>query len=270
MLVGWLLAALGFRSAGPCSTCVVALCGAQCKSRRNFTALTYCTSNLDKKTKRCRKKFCEHCLRKFYKEQPPPHCDKNVWKCPSCRKICCCAACRRRKLREAGAIVPNPQRMKKTTSVKHSNGYTQPHTLQTVHAPYGQPAHAGVHGPHNAQRPHTSGVQQHGGVFGGPGANPSNNRSPNLGSQLNYFPSLLQHFEDFSSEDDGSDAEPINPSDPQAQADAHAAFNQEFDLLQRVSQTPTVRKHIQYILQRTDITDNQKVETIANLLRGSV
>jgi hypothetical protein len=39
----------------------------QCKSRRNFTALTYCTSTLDKKNKKCRKKFCGHCLKKFYK-----------------------------------------------------------------------------------------------------------------------------------------------------------------------------------------------------------
>jgi hypothetical protein len=69
----------------------------QCKSRRNFTALTYCTSNLDKKNKRCRKKFCGHCLKKFYKENPSHIADRNNWKCPSCRKICCCAACRRRK-----------------------------------------------------------------------------------------------------------------------------------------------------------------------------
>lgn len=29
----------------------------QCKSRRNYVALTYCTSNLDKKNKKCRKKY---------------------------------------------------------------------------------------------------------------------------------------------------------------------------------------------------------------------
>lgn len=72
----------------------------QCKSRRNFGALLYCTSNLDKKNKRCRKKFCGHCLKKFYKESSVP-ADKTTWRCPSCRKICCCAACRRRKTKEA-------------------------------------------------------------------------------------------------------------------------------------------------------------------------
>lgn len=74
----------------------------QCKSRRNFTALTYCTSNLDKKNKKCRKKFCGHCLKKFYKETPQAIADKTSWRCPSCRKLCCCAACRRRKTKEAG------------------------------------------------------------------------------------------------------------------------------------------------------------------------
>ena len=92
----------------------------QCKSRRNFVALTYCTSNLDKKSKRCRKytthlthtprcrlpaamrmrpvahlpppvpprpwwcsrKFCGHCLRKFYHENPNNIPDLNAWKCP--------------------------------------------------------------------------------------------------------------------------------------------------------------------------------------------
>jgi hypothetical protein len=72
----------------------------QCKSRRNFTALTYCTSNLDKKNKKCRKKFCGHCLKKFYKENAADITEGMRWRCPSCRKICCCAACRRRKQRD--------------------------------------------------------------------------------------------------------------------------------------------------------------------------
>jgi len=73
----------------------------QCKSRRNCSDLTYCTSNLDKKKKqKCRKKYCEHCLRKFYRESPAQINEKPTWKCPSCRKICCCAACRRREMRD--------------------------------------------------------------------------------------------------------------------------------------------------------------------------
>ena len=77
----------------------------QCKSRRNYGDLTYCTSSLNKKNKNavCRKKYCEHCLKKFYREPalPPSLTGTAVmWKCPSCRKICCCAACRRRESRD--------------------------------------------------------------------------------------------------------------------------------------------------------------------------
>lgn len=71
----------------------------QCKSRRNSQDLTYCTSSLKKKNKgaQCRKKYCDHCLTKFYKdkvEKPQPA--GTDWRCPSCRGLCCCAACRRR------------------------------------------------------------------------------------------------------------------------------------------------------------------------------
>lgn len=70
----------------------------QCKSRRSFRDLTYCTSNLDNsKKKTCRKKYCEHCLSKFYKEAVASERQKASWVCPSCRKICCCAACRRKE-----------------------------------------------------------------------------------------------------------------------------------------------------------------------------
>jgi len=73
----------------------------QCKSRRSYGDLTYCTSSLHKKNKNavCRKKYCEHCLKKFYKIDKT-ELTGQVWKCPSCRKICCCAACRRREMRE--------------------------------------------------------------------------------------------------------------------------------------------------------------------------
>jgi hypothetical protein len=101
----------------------------QCKSRRNFIALTYCTSKLDKKNKRCRKKFCGHCLRKFYKESAEM-LDKNTWRCPSCRKICCCAACKRRKTKETGtgesvdSIAPKstfPKKKKENSQARAAN-----------------------------------------------------------------------------------------------------------------------------------------------------
>mmetsp|Transcript_19208 Transcript_19208/g.34309 ORF Transcript_19208/g.34309 Transcript_19208/m.34309 type:complete len:284 (+) Transcript_19208:315-1166(+) len=73
----------------------------QCKSRRLFEDLTYCTSSLDQnKKKTCRKKYCNHCLNKFYDEPHVPPKNKLTWICPSCRRICCCAACRRKELKQ--------------------------------------------------------------------------------------------------------------------------------------------------------------------------
>jgi Zinc-finger domain of monoamine-oxidase A repressor R1 len=97
----------------------------QCKSRRNFSALTYCTGNLDRKNKNCRKKFCEHCLKKFYKEDPNDVKDRNLWKCPSCRKICCCAACRRRKTREAGSSSSSQTNTPTSSSKKHKSSSSE-------------------------------------------------------------------------------------------------------------------------------------------------
>lgn len=78
----------------------------QCKSRRSTEDLTFCANQLNKKNKAastmCRKKYCEHCLKKFYKEAPPHGDAINTWKCPACRGLCCCAACRKRSLRDQG------------------------------------------------------------------------------------------------------------------------------------------------------------------------
>lgn len=78
----------------------------QCKSRRNYQDLIFCTNIVDKKNKSCRKKYCEHCLRKFYQEDANDIPDKNSWACPSCRKLCCCAACRRKDHRESPMASP--------------------------------------------------------------------------------------------------------------------------------------------------------------------
>lgn len=69
----------------------------QCKSRRHQDHLSFCQhtrSKKDSKPRRvCRKKYCEICLKKFYKEDPPEF-DED-WLCPACRDLCTCAACRR-------------------------------------------------------------------------------------------------------------------------------------------------------------------------------
>eukprot|EP00474_Spongospora_subterranea_P009217 CRZ09675.1 hypothetical protein [Spongospora subterranea] len=72
----------------------------QCKSRRMQGHLSFC-SGAKTKRKSCRKKYCDSCLSKFYQMQPcrrnPPR-EQATWCCPSCRGICCCAACRRSKV----------------------------------------------------------------------------------------------------------------------------------------------------------------------------
>lgn len=83
-------------------------------------------------------RFCGHCLKKFYKESPSAILDKSKWICASCRGICCCAACRRRKIRN-GQQTANAQtnaiNSNNTTTAtankthkKQNNTRTSPHT----------------------------------------------------------------------------------------------------------------------------------------------
>mmetsp|Transcript_12379 Transcript_12379/g.17213 ORF Transcript_12379/g.17213 Transcript_12379/m.17213 type:complete len:228 (-) Transcript_12379:454-1137(-) len=178
----------------------------QCKSRRNCSDLTYCTSNLDKKKKqKCRKKYCEHCLRKFYRESPAQINEKPTWKCPSCRKICCCAACRRREMRDK----ENGTSSTTTTAPTHAPTISEPRIASTTQ-----------------QRP-----------------------PPSMGIE---YPA------------NGDDSPPsLNPFA------SSASSTSSFKALYAIAQMPSVKKHIKYILSRKDITDAQRVESIATLLRGS-
>eukprot|EP01083_Nonionella_stella_P015777 44151_1 len=78
----------------------------QCKSLRKREELTHCTNGDESNSKHrmCRKKYCYKCLRKFYGEYLNG-ADLNFWKCPACRSMCCCAACRRKSTRKIAAIV---------------------------------------------------------------------------------------------------------------------------------------------------------------------
>eukprot|EP00470_Lotharella_oceanica_P001501 CAMPEP_0170178422 /NCGR_PEP_ID=MMETSP0040_2-20121228/11876_1 /TAXON_ID=641309 /ORGANISM="Lotharella oceanica, Strain CCMP622" /LENGTH=100 /DNA_ID=CAMNT_0010421475 /DNA_START=494 /DNA_END=796 /DNA_ORIENTATION=- len=50
---------------------------------------------------------------------------------------------------------------------------------------------------------------------------------------------------------------------------AQTSSTSSFKALYAIAQMPSVKKHIKYILRRKDITDAQRVESIATLLRGS-
>mmetsp|Transcript_17571 Transcript_17571/g.42885 ORF Transcript_17571/g.42885 Transcript_17571/m.42885 type:complete len:239 (-) Transcript_17571:592-1308(-) len=186
----------------------------QCKSRRNCTDLTYCTSNLDKKKKKCRKKYCEHCLRKFYRESPAQINERPTWKCPSCRKICCCAACRRREMRDKENGNASSSASQATGAVPNSNPSATASTTTTIDK-----------------------------------NNPQSRPTPQMGIDCSS-----------NAEDSGTSLNPFT---------AQPSSQSSFKALYAIAQMPSVKKHIKYILSRKDITDAQRVESIATLLRGS-
>lgn len=95
----------------------------QCKSRRS-TDLNICSNmyNLMRGRKQpvCRKKYCDRCLLKFLGETPSKDPKARMaWKCPACRGICACAACRRRKMKLQGgspALTSAPRKQKSMLS----------------------------------------------------------------------------------------------------------------------------------------------------------
>lgn len=71
----------------------------QCKTRRVRRNLSFCTSPMGANGRPCRKKYCRHCLSKFYNDAAAPAPGKKAsWRCPSCNNACNCAACIGRKV----------------------------------------------------------------------------------------------------------------------------------------------------------------------------
>ena len=67
----------------------------QCKTAKDANLLLFCTSAAEKgvRKRRCRKKYCESCLRRSY--NPEVAFPSEQWVCPSCQGFCVCAACSR-------------------------------------------------------------------------------------------------------------------------------------------------------------------------------
>lgn len=101
-----------FASPSASSTCSRIIPSFRCKSRRSLAQLAFCCNLVARKTQQsssgggsnhkrpvCRKKYCDVCLNKFYKEEFPSRTGTDLahytWLCPSCRGFCSCAACRR-------------------------------------------------------------------------------------------------------------------------------------------------------------------------------
>merc|ERR1711964_821962 len=74
----------------------------QCKTNKKTTELVFCGHiSIDAKgySTTCTKRYCRQCLWNWYMEQAPknnPTADPmwNIWRCPGCRKLCCCHRCR--------------------------------------------------------------------------------------------------------------------------------------------------------------------------------
>lgn len=62
----------------------------QCKERKR---VSQCTNEHP----RCRRRYCEACLRTNYGERIADVLRLSTWACPCCRSLCVCAACKRRK-----------------------------------------------------------------------------------------------------------------------------------------------------------------------------
>ena len=67
----------------------------QCKTAKDSSLLLFCSSAAEKgvRKRRCRKKYCESCLRRSY--NPEVATPSLQWVCPSCAGFCVCAACSR-------------------------------------------------------------------------------------------------------------------------------------------------------------------------------
>merc|ERR1711964_939282 len=74
----------------------------QCKTNKKIEELVFCGHvSIDAKgySTTCTKRYCRTCLWNWYMEQAPkndPDSEPmwNIWRCPACRKLCCCHRCR--------------------------------------------------------------------------------------------------------------------------------------------------------------------------------
>lgn len=74
----------------------------QCKSNKKTDDLVFCGHiSIDAKgySTTCTKRYCRQCLWNWYMEQAPKNDDPldpmwSIWRCPACRKLCCCHRCR--------------------------------------------------------------------------------------------------------------------------------------------------------------------------------
>lgn len=254
----------------------------QCKSRRSNEDLTHCTSSLNKKNKAamCRKKYCSHCLTKFYNEQPMPG---NVqagqsWKCPACRKICCCAACRRRDLsrsydgRHPYHHYPANQRL------PHGPYYPAAYQYNNPQANPASNPHSfkgfNLSSPALSSNPAALGIavkQEH--AKNGTAPTPTKTTQPITTGNTTLFSMLASNILKQDPTKDELPEESTNPTSDSYQS-ATTQFNSissTFAWLYAVTQLPTVQSQMSDVIRKTDGTTNvAKVKEIEKVLNQAI
>ena len=233
---------------------------------------------------------CGHCLTKFYRESASAIVDKGKWTCPSCRGICCCAACRRRKSRGAGGHsfpaasqvaaqnardTPSKNKLKRARPVNPAGAWSRSPPLRG-NALGLSPAMHSLTSPHFPAEaamitsPQLQSVPQY-----------------DLYASAQYALGLEDDNAEVEGEsEDDSDAESASSDEglpsgqvPQTQfynllgshirqlaGDASRDAHSPFARLYRSAQTPTMKRRIATILARNELKREKKVDMIANLL----
>eukprot|EP01083_Nonionella_stella_P036127 98599_1 len=117
----------------------------QCKTKKDVKILFYCTKTrpraydaLKRKVTRCRKKYCESCMAKYYSYNDVSQLRsvKNMsgwcWECPACIGLCTCRACKRKKAKMNHTYSPqsNANSTPKTTTCPTENNTHNPVVVQ--------------------------------------------------------------------------------------------------------------------------------------------
>lgn len=82
-----------------------------CKRRRKPAELKTCTRTFEykKELKACKKRYCLSCISKY--PQDAIECELPNWICMACKRICKCAACRRKPTIEKSSSAPSQSTM---------------------------------------------------------------------------------------------------------------------------------------------------------------
>eukprot|EP01083_Nonionella_stella_P253704 872740_1 len=106
-----------------------------CKRRQNPGHLRFCEalvvgSSQQRKGRRCRKKFCSACIRKFFPGDLTVK--REAWVCPACRHECNCAACKRKSSKPSTTTPPSRHKPASHGTLGPASPTDRPPALESV------------------------------------------------------------------------------------------------------------------------------------------